>query len=76
MRDPGGWPPGLAEAAQELAFNFLEQPMPAPESGATDWADLPTHGLGFLLIHRGLDGLFIVLDVWVGENMLRQQVSG
>lgn len=73
-RVPGVLPPALVEAAQDLALDFLELPMPQPRSGATDWAGLPTHGLGFLLVHSGLDGVFIVLDVWIGENMLRQQV--
>ncbi len=31
----------------------------------------PAYGLGYLILHNGMDSNFIVVNFWVGENMLR-----
>lgn len=32
------------------------------------------HGYGFMIVHQGRDGNYIVLDWWVGENMIKQKI--
>ncbi len=32
------------------------------------------HGVGFLIIHAAREAVFLLLDLWAGENMLRQHL--
>lgn len=58
-------------AAEDLAFGHLLQPGAPCHAGGIDWMAVPDHGLGVLMVHRGREGWFVLLDTWAGENMLR-----
>ncbi|HJY63808.1 MAG TPA: hypothetical protein VJ455_06610 [Ignavibacteria bacterium] len=34
----------------------------------------PVYGLGYIILHKGMDSNFIVVCFWAGENMLRTHV--
>ena len=57
----------------DVVFGRLASPNPAVMSSGIDWANLPNYGLGFVIVHRGREATFVLLDVWVGENMLWHQ---
>ena len=56
--------PGAAEigAARAAARPLL--------AGASD----DHHGVGYLILHAGREGLFLLVDWWFGENMVAHQV--
>lgn len=54
----------LVSAAKHVALEHL--PGPA--------IDDDRYGVGFLIVHEGQDANFVLLDWWVGENMLHQDV--
>lgn len=56
--------PGLAEMAKTIVTDVL------PEQAVTD----QHYGLGFVMLHEGLDGNYIVTNWWEGENMLCNQI--
>lgn len=56
------------------AEQYLATPRPSMTLAGVDWRGLPTHGLGSLIVHRGREAIFVLLHIWVDENMLRHQV--
>jgi len=36
--------------------------------------DKDHHGVGFLIVHVAREAVFVLLDLWTGENMLRQHL--
>ncbi|MCC6242412.1 MAG: hypothetical protein IT353_06200 [Gemmatimonadaceae bacterium] len=38
------------------------------------WWTLPSHRVGSLVVHEGADANFVLIDMWVDENMLRHHV--
>lgn len=55
---------GWAPAVRELARARLEEPGGHPER----------YGVGFAIIHHGREANFVLIDWWVGENMLENHV--
>jgi hypothetical protein len=43
-------------------------------SNASAWWTLTEHRAGSLIIHQGVDAHFVLLDLWVDDNMLRHHV--
>lgn len=43
-------------------------------SNASPWWTLTEHRVGSLIIHQGVDTHFVLLDLWVDDNMLRHHV--
>lgn len=78
MWQPGDWqikvygisarqerpPASLVAVAKELALKEL--PIPAVTGNR--------YGVGFLIVHQGGDGNYVLVDWWVGENMLKNHV--
>lgn len=56
--------PSLVAAGKELALKEL--PRPARTSNR--------YGVGFLIVHEGADGNYVLVEWWVGENMLKSHV--
>lgn len=56
--------PALVAAAKELALKELPRP------AVTD----NRYGVGFLIVHEGADGSWVLVDWWVRENMLKNLV--
>lgn len=54
----------LVAVAKELALKELPRP-PVTEN---------RYGVGFLVVHEGADGSYVLVDWWVGENMLKNHV--
>lgn len=52
--------PGLAEMAKMIVPEML------PDEAFTD----QHYGLGFVMLHEGIDGNYIITSWWEGENML------
>jgi hypothetical protein len=69
-------PPDAAtiDTALRLALDDLAAPPPDRHTAGIDWNAIPAHGAGSLIVHRGADATFALLDWWVGTNMLRHQV--
>lgn len=65
---------GLIRAAKRLASEKL--PNPATDSGHDDQNTLSQdrYGVAVLIIHEGREGSFVLIDWWVGENMLQNHV--
>jgi DNA-binding transcriptional regulator YhcF (GntR family) len=61
-------------AAERIASAYLAAPHGAMRIAGIDWWHLPSHGVGALVVHRGRDAIFAVLDVWVDSSMLRHHV--
>jgi len=76
LRARGGAPiePALRRAALEQAQRYLTEPAPECAAGGFAWSGLESHRVGSLTIHPGREAVFLLLDVWVGENMLRHHV--
>ena len=36
--------------------------------------DREHHGVGFVIVHAAREAVFVLLDLWTGENMLRQRL--
>ncbi len=70
-RDGAPPAPALLAAARRLADRWLLEPVPRCAAGGVDWSACREHGLGTLITHTGRDAHFVLLDCWVGENMLR-----
>ncbi|MFN8060228.1 MAG: hypothetical protein U0Q12_13815 [Vicinamibacterales bacterium] len=66
--------PRLVEAAVDCAFDYLGAQPPPQSAAGVNWGELPSHGVGSLIVHAGREAVFAVLDVWVDQNMLRHQV--
>lgn len=73
-RDGAPPAPALLDAARRLADGYLLAPRPECHAGGVDWAACPEHGLGTLIVHAGRESVFVLLDYWIGENMLRHRV--
>lgn len=56
--------PALCEAAHRLARATLPCPAIAPGR----------YGVGVLIVHEGVDGNYVLLDWWEGENMMQHRV--
>lgn len=54
----------LVSAAKAVAFERL------PEPAVTE----DRYGVGFLIVHEGVDANFVLSDRWTGENMIHQDV--
>ena len=63
----------IAEATR-LAVDYLTTSREPFVAAGIDWWGLPTYGTGTLIIHSGRDATFVILNSWVGENMLRQHI--
>jgi hypothetical protein len=73
---PGAMPaPEQVGAALAFAQQRLVEPRRGPTLAGLDWSRVPRHGLGVLIVHRGREGVFALLDVWIGENMLEHHVG-
>jgi len=57
-------PAAMIERAEAIARAALPQPAVTDER----------HGAAVLIVHEGADGNYILLDWWVGNNMLMQRV--
>lgn len=55
--------PELLIAAKEVAFETL----PEPSGGGR-------YGVGFVIVHDGRDGCYVLVDWWQGEDMLYQHL--
>jgi hypothetical protein len=62
------------DAALRLAHEYLVAPSTPVRAAGIDWYAIPTHAAGSLIVHRGADATFVILDWWVGTNMLRHHV--
>jgi hypothetical protein len=60
--------------ALSVARAALDTPVSRQPIAGIDWSLVPEHGAGSLIIHTGTDAVYLLLDVWVGEVMLRQHV--
>jgi hypothetical protein len=67
-------PPEVLSRALSVARLQLDTPVSNTPIAGIDWSLAPTHGAGSLLIHTGTDAVYLLLNVWVGEAMLRQHV--
>jgi hypothetical protein len=54
----------LVEESQTVVADAL------PDPAVTD----DRYGVGFVIVHEGVDGDYVLVDHWFGENMLRNQV--
>ena len=61
-------------AALAQAERYLNGPSLQGHAGGVSWSELESHGVGVLTIHPGREAVFLLLDLWVGENMLRHHV--
>jgi hypothetical protein len=66
--------PSVITAAVITATDYLSRPIPPLHAATIAWHELPAHGAGALIVHRALDTTFVLLDWWVGFNMLRHRV--
>ncbi len=64
----------VLQAGVETALAHLMSPRRRAHVGGIEWGEVPEHGVGFVQIHEGRDGVYTVLDVWFGEAMLRHAV--
>jgi hypothetical protein len=55
------------EAVIAAAQKVLALRLPGP-------GDRSHYGVGFLIVHVAREAVFVLLDLWTGENMLRQQL--
>lgn len=73
-RDGGAPRPSVMAAARRLADAYLLAPLAPCAAGGVDWSACTEHGLGSLIVHTGREAAFVLIDCWVGENMLRHHV--
>lgn len=72
---PGRLPDAaMVESGIRVAMASLTTGPPELDAAGIDWSLLPVYGLGTVIVHLGRDALFVLLDCWVGENMVRHQV--
>jgi hypothetical protein len=64
----------MVDAGVRMAMASLVAGPAELVAAGVDWSLLPTYGLGTVMVHLGREALFVLLDYWVGENMLRHQV--
>jgi hypothetical protein len=55
------------DAMMDIAKKAMTQKLPPAD-------DPDFHGAGFVIAHVALDAIFVLLDLWTGENMLRQNL--
>lgn len=55
---------GIEQKALSLASEALAAPDP----------DIEHHGVAIVMTHEGMDGNYIILDWWVGTNMLAHRI--
>ena len=58
----------VAESLSAMADAIAAERLPRPGRAAG------RYGLGFQIVHEGREGGFVLLDWWVGENMLEHHV--
>jgi hypothetical protein len=62
----------------QAALSLIEQHLAAPRTGreiaGVDWAQLSESNVGSLIVHTGRDAVFVLLDLWVDQNLLRHHV--
>ena len=62
----------------QAALAQVEQHLAVPRAGRTiagvDWMRLSESDVGSLIVHTGREAVFILLDLWVDQNMLRHHV--
>jgi len=56
------------EKTLEIALNFFKDSATNYTSRYDIFA--PSYGLGYIILHKGMDSNFIVVNWWCGENML------
>lgn len=66
--------PEAITAAVRTATDLLSAPVAPLHTASIAWHELPAQGAGSLIVHRALDATFVLLDWWVGFNMLRHRV--
>ncbi len=64
----------VVEAALACADALPTSTLPPVHVAGIEWHMLPSHGLGSLIVHRGIASNFALLDVWTDDNMLRHHV--
>lgn len=67
--------PAAISAAEQLARELLPAPAiwaAAPGAGAAVSED--RYGVAILIVHKGREGTFLLLNWWAGENMLQHRV--
>lgn len=74
MRDAHPLPEDIMQAALAVAAAHQDRPPTPVRAAGIDWHTLPSHGLGSLIVHAGAESLFVLLDVWTDDNMLRHHV--
>jgi hypothetical protein len=62
------------DAATAVATHALAVPRHRAPIAGIAWGDLPEHGVGSLIVHRGREAVFALLHWWVDDNMLREAV--
>lgn len=65
--------PECEKAATAAAFDFIATPRSAHVAAGIDWSAIDNYKLGSLIIHKGADAVFALLDYWAGENMIVHQ---
>lgn len=64
----------VIDAALAVSHAYLTLPRAPQVVGNVNWTALDEYGTGSLVVHRGREAYFAVLDWWTGENMLRHHV--
>ncbi|GEM47060.1 hypothetical protein [Deinococcus cellulosilyticus] len=62
------WHPDRQELSLEKVLPYLQQHLPEKQESPE------THGVGFILLHAGADGNYLLIHWWAGENMLFSSV--
>jgi hypothetical protein len=66
--------PSAITSALRVVADHLSAPRTPIHAAGIAWHDIPAHGAGSLIVHRAVDATFVLLDWWVGFNMLRHRV--
>jgi hypothetical protein len=66
--------PDTIDAALNKVYTYLRQSPREVRVAGIEWDRVSANGAGSLIVHRGTDATFAVLDWWVGINMLRHHV--
>ena len=64
----------VRSAALRYAAAAIERNVAPRIAGGRDWSTVATADVGSLVVHTGRDAVFVLLDVWVDENILRHHV--
>jgi hypothetical protein len=66
--------PSAITSALRVVADHLSAPRTPMHAAGIAWHEIPSHGAGSLIVHRAVDATFVLLDWWIGFNMLHHQV--